>query len=98
MTPQITVRVEETLDPNALSVTFHWGQNNTEAEPLPLAVQDDLRLTRAQFLAEGRPNCATSRAFLQSRLQDVLNQHAILGNLEYVRGIGFIKFQSAAHL
>ncbi len=94
---RVHVRTEEEK-PNVLHV---WMTSNTVATDagLPPAVQDDLRLARARFFCGGH-SLATedSRVRLQAQLQNIVDRHYALGNLDYVNGVGFTRMRDAKHV
>ncbi len=94
-TPDIRVHVDQDpQDPKRLDV---WISGLAEeGVELPLAVQDDLRLAKARFFTGGcHLNVASTRDGLGRRLQDIIERHKVLGNLEYEAGAGFLKMRTS---
>ena len=93
---KITVQVDR-IGENDLRVAFFL--EGADGFDLPLAVQDDIRLTRARFFRGGRRVLnQTSIELLRSMMEDIIQRHTDLGNLDFVPGIGFIHGEDARSL
>ena len=99
MTPKIKVLVEtDPEEPTRVIVSF-VAEGISLEHSIPPCVQNDLLWEKCRTFDGGYPpNTAAYRQQLADRLQAVIDRHRDAGNMEYLQGVGFLRYRGSGTL